>query len=45
MHYQKVPHEEAKFVRCVRGALFDVIIDLRPASPICLKWAGFGISA
>jgi dTDP-4-dehydrorhamnose 3,5-epimerase len=45
MHYQKAPHEEAKFVRCVRGALFDVIIDLRPASPTYLKWAGFEISA
>jgi dTDP-4-dehydrorhamnose 3,5-epimerase len=45
MHYQKAPHEETKFVRCVRGALFDVIIDLRPDSPTYLKWAGFEISA
>jgi dTDP-4-dehydrorhamnose 3,5-epimerase len=45
MHYQKAPHEEAKFVRCVRGALFDVIIDLRPDSPTFLQWAGFEISA
>lgn len=45
MHYQKAPYEEAKFVRCVRGALFDVIIDLRPGSPTYLKWAGFEISA
>ena len=42
-HYQKAPHEEAKFVRCVRGALFDVVIDLRPGSPTYLKWAGFEI--
>lgn len=45
MHYQKAPHEEAKFVRCVRGALYDVIIDLRPDSPTFLKWAGFEITA
>lgn len=45
MHYQKAPHEEAKFVRCVRGALFDVIVDLRPDSPTFLQWAGFEISA
>ena len=32
MHYQAAPHEEAKLVRCVRGAIFDVIIDLRPGS-------------
>jgi dTDP-4-dehydrorhamnose 3,5-epimerase len=43
MHYQKAPHEEAKFVRCVRGALYDVIIDLRPDSATFLKWAGFEI--
>jgi dTDP-4-dehydrorhamnose 3,5-epimerase len=45
LHYQKAPHEEAKFVRCVRGALFDVIVDLRPGSPTFLKWAGFEIRA
>ena len=33
MHYQKAPHEEAKLVRCTSGAIFDVIIDLRPESP------------
>ena len=33
MHYQDTPHEEAKLVRCVRGAIHDVIIDLRPRSP------------
>lgn len=44
-HYQKSPHEEAKFIRCVRGALFEVMIDLRPDSPTYLKWAGFEIRA
>jgi dTDP-4-dehydrorhamnose 3,5-epimerase len=32
MHYQASPHAEAKLVRCTRGAIYDVIIDLRPAS-------------
>lgn len=45
MHYQKAPHQEAKFVRCVRGALFDVIIDLRPDSPTFQRWAGFEVDA
>jgi dTDP-4-dehydrorhamnose 3,5-epimerase len=33
MHFQRAPHEEAKIVRCVRGALFDVIVDIRRDSP------------
>ena len=33
MHYQAAPHQEAKLVRCTMGAIHDVIIDLRPASP------------
>lgn len=33
MHYQEAPHAEAKLVRCTRGALYDVALDLRPASP------------
>ena len=33
MHYQAAPHEEAKLVRCTAGAIYDVIIDLRPDSP------------
>ena len=33
MHYQKPPHAEAKLVRCARGAIYDVIVDLRPSSP------------
>ena len=33
MHYQAAPHEETKLVRCLRGAIHDVIIDLRPESP------------
>ena len=33
LHYQAPPHEEAKLVRCIRGAIFDVIVDLRAGSP------------
>jgi dTDP-4-dehydrorhamnose 3,5-epimerase len=40
MHYQVAPALEAKLVRCTRGALFDVIVDLRPASPTYLRWYG-----
>jgi dTDP-4-dehydrorhamnose 3,5-epimerase len=40
MHYQSSPFEEAKLVRCTRGAIFDVMIDLRPDSPTFLKWIG-----
>ncbi len=38
MHYQAKPYEEAKLIRCTRGAAFDVIIDLRPDSPTLLQW-------
>ena len=37
MHYQVPPHDEAKLVRCTRGAIFDVIVDLRPESPTHLQ--------
>ncbi len=40
MHFQVAPHEEAKLVRCVRGAIFDVVLDLRPDSPTYLGWHG-----
>ena len=45
MHYQKAPHQESKLVRCTRGALFDVIIDLRPESPTFKEWFGVELSA
>ena len=38
MHFQISPHEEAKTVRCVRGAAYDVIVDLRAASPTQCRW-------
>jgi len=45
MHYQRPPHEEAKVVRCTRGAIYDVVIDLRPASPSFCAWFGLELSA
>src|SRR2546421_6546734 len=38
MHYQLKPHEEVKLVRCTRGALFDVAVDLKKDSPTYLQW-------
>ena len=40
MHFQRAPHREAKLVKCVQGALYDVIIDLRPESPTFKQWVG-----
>lgn len=45
LHYQAVPHEEAKLVRCTRGAVWDVIVDLRPVSPTYLRWHAVELSA
>lgn len=40
MHYQVAPYEETKLVRCTRGAIYDVIIDLRPQSVSYRQWIG-----
>jgi dTDP-4-dehydrorhamnose 3,5-epimerase len=45
MHFQRAPHREAKLVRCVRGAIHDVIVDLRPGSPSYGRWQGFDLTA
>ncbi|MDP6376437.1 MAG: dTDP-4-dehydrorhamnose 3,5-epimerase [Pseudomonadales bacterium] len=45
MHYQLAPHEEDKLVRCTNGAIYDVIVDLRPQSPTYLGWESFELSA
>jgi len=45
MHYQTEPALEAKLVRCTRGAMFDVVLDLRTASPSYGKWYGIELSA
>jgi len=45
MHDQAAPHAEAKVVRCTSGAIYDVAIDIRPASPTFKKWVGVTLSA
>lgn len=40
MHYQVAPHLEAKIVRCTRGGIYDVIIDMREESPTYKQWYG-----
>jgi dTDP-4-dehydrorhamnose 3,5-epimerase len=45
LHFQRAPHTEVKLVRCVAGAMYDVIVDLRPQSPTYRKWVGVELSA
>lgn len=45
MHLQLPPHAEAKLVRCVQGAIYDVIIDLRTDSPTYMQWTGVQLTA
>ncbi len=45
LHYQVEPHQEAKLVRCIRGEIFDVIVDLRPESETRHRWYGVALSA
>lgn len=45
MHYQAAPHGQAKLVRCTRGRVYDVGIDLRPGSPTFRRWVGVELSA
>jgi dTDP-4-dehydrorhamnose 3,5-epimerase len=45
LHYQAPPHEEAKLVRCTAGAVFDVVVDLRPGSSTFKHWLGIELSA
>jgi dTDP-4-dehydrorhamnose 3,5-epimerase len=45
MHYQVAPSEQAKLVRCTRGAIYDVMIDLRPDSPTYMRWVGVELTA
>jgi len=44
MHYQRNPYEEVKLVRCTRGALYDVIIDIRKDSPTYKQWIGIELT-
>jgi len=45
MHYQIAPHQEAKLVSCIRGAIYDVIIDLRQDSPTYCQWFAVELTA
>ena len=45
MHFQAPPHAQAKLVRCGRGALFDVAVDIRRGSPTYGKWQGYELTA
>lgn len=45
LHYQEPPYEEAKLLRCTRGEIWDVMVDLRRSSPTFLQWEGVRISA
>ncbi len=45
MHFQQAPMAEAKLVRCTRGSVFDVMIDLRPDSPTFCHWYGAELTA
>jgi dTDP-4-dehydrorhamnose 3,5-epimerase len=45
LHYQEDPHAEVKIMRCVRGAAYDVVVDLRPDSPTFKRWFGAELTA
>ena len=45
LHYQVAPSTETKLVRCTRGAMFDVAVDLRPESPTYCRWIGVELDA
>lgn len=45
LHFQAPPHAQGKLVRCGRGAIFDVAVDIRNGSPTWAQWVGFELSA
>ncbi|MCB8976629.1 MAG: dTDP-4-dehydrorhamnose 3,5-epimerase [Ardenticatenaceae bacterium] len=45
LHYQIRPHKEVKLVHCPRGAIYDVIVDMRPDSPTYLEWISVELTA
>ena len=45
LHFQAEPHAETKLVRCTRGAIFDVVVDLRPDSPTYRRWLSRELTA
>lgn len=44
MHWQTEPHAETKILRCDRGGVYDVIVDIRPDSPTYKRWQGFELT-
>lgn len=44
-HWQEAPHAEGKLVRCTRGSVFDLVLDVRPDSPTFRQWRGFELTA
>ena len=45
LHYQRAPRAQAKLVRCTAGAIYDVVVDLRPDSPTYARWIGVELEA
>jgi dTDP-4-dehydrorhamnose 3,5-epimerase len=45
IHYQAAPYPEAKVVRCTQGAIYDLVVDLRPQSPTFKQWVGVTLTA
>ena len=45
LHYQAPPHAQAKLIRCGRGAIFDVAVDIRRGSPTYGRWEGYKLTA
>jgi dTDP-4-dehydrorhamnose 3,5-epimerase len=45
LHYQIAPHKEVKLVRCIRGAIYDIIVDLRPESDTFMEWLATRLTA
>lgn len=45
LHYQTPPHAQAKLIRCGRGAIFDVAVDIRQGSPTYGHWQGYELTA
>ena len=45
LHFQAAPHAESKLVRCTRGAIFDVVLDLRAQSPAFKEWVALVLTA
>ena len=45
LHFQLEPYREKKFVRCISGSIYDVIVDLRPDSDTFLKWYGIELTS